>query len=66
MNTYAEKFNMKNTHFSNPHGLTSNQNISTVKDVSILSARAMKNEKFRKIVSTPRHNAAIINGKNTR
>jgi hypothetical protein len=40
--------------------------MSTVKDVSILSSKAMKNEKFRKIVRTARHNAAIINGKNTR
>jgi D-alanyl-D-alanine carboxypeptidase len=37
MNNYAQKFNMDRTSFSNPHGLTHNQNLSSVMDLAILS-----------------------------
>ncbi len=66
MNNYAQKLNMNHTSFSNPHGLTHNQNLSSVYDLAILSAKAMQNEKFRKIVRTQNHIATIINGKLTR
>ena len=43
MNNFALKLNMKSTYFSNPHGLTHNQNLSTVSDLAILSAKCMEN-----------------------
>lgn len=52
MNEYAEKFQMTSTYFDSPHGLMNIQNISTAHDMSKLSAICMKNEHFRKIVST--------------
>ena len=57
---------MHKTAYLNPHGLTANQNYSSIKDIAILSAKAMENEKFRKIVRTESHIATIINGKLTR
>lgn len=52
MNEYAEKFGMKNTHFSNPHGLDAEDHYSTAYDMALLMVEAMKNEDFRTITAT--------------
>lgn len=52
MNDQAEKLHLSSTVFDSPHGLMNIQNFSTAHDVSKLSAICMKNEYFRKIVST--------------
>ena len=53
MNKKAEKLNMKNTVFHNPHGLDNkNENISTAYDMALLTKYAMKNKTYRKIVKT--------------
>lgn len=53
MNKKAKKLGMKNTTFSNPHGLDEkNQNISTAYDMALLTKYAMKNKKYRKITGT--------------
>ena len=52
MNEKAEKIGLKDTHFSNPHGLDNEQHYSTAYDMAMLARYAMKNEKFREIVSS--------------
>ena len=44
MNKYAKELDLKNTNFSNPHGLPHSLNKSTFMDVSKLTNFALKNE----------------------
>ena len=56
MNDKAVEIGMKNTKFNNPHGLDVNGgNLSTAYDMAILTSYAMKNEEYRKIVSTKKY-----------
>lgn len=56
MNDKAVEIGMKNTKFNNPHGLDVNGgNLSTAFDMAILTSYAMKNEEYRKIVSTKKY-----------
>lgn len=50
MNRKAEEFGLKNTHFTNPHGLPDDNHYTTAYDLAILAAKAMENELFREIV----------------
>lgn len=52
MNRTAEKIGAKNTHFENPNGLDAKQHYTTAYDLALISAYAMRNEEFKKIVST--------------
>ncbi len=52
MNETAERLDLAQTHFANPHGLDDGQNYSTARDMERLAAYAMENETFREIVST--------------
>lgn len=52
MNDKARTLGLRNTHFENPHGLDSAQHFSTAEDLARLSAYAMNNPIFAKIVST--------------
>lgn len=53
MNKKAKELNMKNTKFSNPHGLDNkNENISTAYDLALLTKYAMKNKTYKKITKT--------------
>ena len=57
MNKKAKEIGMKNTIFSNSHGLDEKtQNKSTAYDMALLSSYAYKNETYRKIVSTKKYN----------
>lgn len=49
MNARAEKIGMKNTNFVNPSGLPDDDHRSTVYDMALLMAEAMKNESFAKL-----------------
>lgn len=56
MNEKAKEIGMKNTTFNNPHGLdVSGGNLSTAYDMALLTSYAMKNEEYRKIVSTKKY-----------
>lgn len=58
MNQKAQEIGMRNTVFSNPHGLDDHENhFSTAYDMAILTKYAMKNEKYREISSTKVHRA---------
>lgn len=64
MNAKAQKIGMKNTSFSNPHGLDEEtKNYSTARDMAILSRYAYKNEIYRKITSTKEYE--VSTGKKT-
>ena len=56
MNKKAKELGMINTIFNNPNGLDEESgNYSTVYDMAILTSYAMKNEEYKKIVSTKQH-----------
>lgn len=52
MNDKAESLGLTNTHFANPHGLDSEENYSTARDLARLTAYAMDNPVFYNVVST--------------
>ncbi|WP_050180762.1 D-alanyl-D-alanine carboxypeptidase family protein [Domibacillus robiginosus] len=52
MNKRAKEIGMRNTSFMNPHGLDDPAHYSTAYDMALLTAEAMKNSTYRKIVST--------------
>ena len=52
MNTRAVELGCKNTHFVNPNGIHNEDHYTTAYDLSLIAKEAMKNETFRKIVST--------------
>lgn len=52
MNRRAEEMGLSNTHFMNPHGLDDPEHYTTARELALIAAEAMKNETFRKIVST--------------
>lgn len=56
MNQKAEELGMKNTHFSNAHGLWAQQNYSSCKDIATLCEYAIsKYQVFRDIVCEPNY-----------
>ena len=52
MNKTAKKCGALNSNFTNPHGLHDNNHYTTAYDLALISAKAMKNDVFKKIVST--------------
>lgn len=52
MNVVADRAGAVNSHFANPHGLHDGAHYSTARDMAAIAAYAMRNETFRKIVST--------------
>ena len=58
MNEKAAELSLKNTHFTNPHGLSDEDHYTTARDLASLSAAAMENETFRHIVSTDKYRIA--------
>ena len=52
MNEVAKKAGAKNSNFVNPHGLEEKGHYSTAEDLALISAYALNNDLFAKIVST--------------
>ncbi|MGI6201391.1 MAG: D-alanyl-D-alanine carboxypeptidase family protein [Christensenellales bacterium] len=52
MNAKAQELGCMDTHFANPHGLPAEGHYTTAEDLAVIAAAAMRNETFRKIVST--------------
>ena len=62
MNSKAKELGMKNTSFSNPHGLDDDtENYSTSNDMAILSMYAYQNKTYRKIASTKKYKTSTKN-----
>lgn len=55
MNRKAAELGMTSTHFCNPTGLHDPEHVSTVRDISVLLREAVRNETFRKILTTERY-----------
>ena len=51
MNSKADELELAHTHFSNPHGLQNALNISSAKDLILLSIFASQNRLFRQIMN---------------
>ncbi len=52
MNLRAESLGLRNTHFTNPAGLDSEEQFSTPRDLAWLTIAALRNSDFRRIVRT--------------
>lgn len=52
MNQKAAELGLQNTHFANPHGLDAQGHYTTAYDLACLTAYALENEDFLRIVST--------------
>lgn len=52
MNDKAKDMGLTNTSFDNPHGLHSDKHYTSAYDLAVISAKAMQNSVFEKIVST--------------
>ena len=65
MNKKAEELNLKNTYFSNPHGLDEedNGNVSSAYDMALLYSYCMKNKTFAKITSSQSYGTYINKNK---
>lgn len=53
MNAKAQELGCTGTHFANPHGLHDEDHYTTARDISKLARKALENETFRAITSTP-------------
>ena len=58
MNEKARELGMTNTNYVNPHGYHHEDHYMSARDLATLGSYAMKNEKFRVIVSTPTYEIA--------
>lgn len=61
MNSTAKKIGAENSSFKNPNGLYDEEHYTTAYDLALITAHAMQNENFKKIVSTRETNAKINN-----
>lgn len=55
MNAKAREIGLKNTSFTNPHGLDHAEHYTTAHELAIITAKAYENELFRTLVSTKKH-----------
>ncbi len=60
MNETAAKIGANSTHFTNPNGLYDDNHYTTAYDLALITRYGMKNEEFRKIVSTKKYTAATV------
>lgn len=61
MNAKAQELGMKDTHFSNPHGLHDPEHYTTAYDIYLMAYAAMSNETFRTIVRAPSYTLPATN-----
>ena len=59
MNAKAQALGLTATHFMNPHGLDHEEHYTSARDLAVLTAVALKNDVFAKIVSTIRYSAPV-------
>ena len=52
MNNKVQQLGLQNTHFENPNGLHADNHYTSAYDLAVISAIAMRNEEFKKIVGT--------------
>lgn len=57
MNRKAEDLQLKDTHFSNPHGLHNSEHYTTPRNLALIARAAFKYPKFREIIQTESYTA---------
>ncbi len=62
MNEKAKGIGVKNSHFSNPSGLTDPNHYATAEDMARIAKYAMKNPEFRDIVKQTKHSMVYEDG----
>jgi D-alanyl-D-alanine carboxypeptidase (penicillin-binding protein 5/6) len=60
MNSAAAELGMKQSHFTNTHGLTDQAHLSSVSDIAGLTRAALELPRFREMVSSRRHGCEIV------
>ena len=63
MNEKAAELGMTHSHFVTVHGKDNKEHYSTARDMAILTAWALQNDTFRKIVGTTTYTCADVTGK---
>ena len=63
MNEKAAELGMTHTHLVTVHGKDNKEHYSTARDMALLTAWALQNDTFRKIVSTTTYTCADVTGK---
>lgn len=66
MNEKAKELGALDTNFVNPHGLQNAEHLSTAYDLAMIAKYAMKNETFRKYVTTYQYTMDATNKQDTR
>ena len=61
MNNKAKELGCKDTHFVNPNGIHDNEHYTTAYDLYLMANYGMKNETFRKLVSTTSYTLPATN-----
>ncbi|KAA5547213.1 hypothetical protein FYK55_02080 [Roseiconus nitratireducens] len=59
MNELAQRLEMKQSHFVNPHGLTEPNHQASAADLARLTVAAFKQPRIRRVVSTPQFGVAV-------
>lgn len=62
MNQKCADLGLKDTHFTNPHGLDDEEHYSTARELGIIAAAALENDALRKIFSTYKMTVAAPEG----
>ncbi len=62
MNEKCAALGLRDTHFTNPHGLDDDEHYTTARELGIIAAEALKNEALRRIFSTYKTTVAAPNG----
>ncbi len=66
MNKKAQQIGLKDTHFTNPHGLYDENHYTTAYELALITKYALQNETFRQIVSTVKTVIPLNNGDGSR
>lgn len=66
MNEKAKELGLECTHFTNPHGLDSDEHYTTPYELAVIALKAMEKPKFLEIVSTAKKTIPLNNGEGTR
>lgn len=66
MNDKARELGLKDTNFTNPHGLDDNEHYTTPYELGVITSNAMKNQVFKTLVSTTKKAIPNSNSNGTR
>lgn len=62
MNAEAQRLGATSTHFTNPHGLTNQEHVTTAYDLYLIFNEALKQPKFREVTGSTAYTANYVNG----